>query len=114
MRPNPTGRVSSTPSSSSPTRSCRSVAQCLIEIDSSKALGGQRHNRRTATRAPAPRQVSSLGLGIIMQGCNIGKIIKGTITGEDEADEARFGNPIFDDEDDAESAVGGNKKGRGD
>ena len=39
-----------------------------------------------------------------MQGCNIGKIIKGTITGEDEADEARFGNPIFDDEYDAESA----------
>ena len=48
------------------------------------------------------------------QGCNIGTIIKGTITGEDEADEARFGNPIFDDEDDAESAVGGNKKGRRD
>ena len=38
------------------------------------------------------------------QGCNIGTIIKGTITGEDEADEARFGNPIFDGEDDAESA----------
>jgi hypothetical protein len=37
------------------------------------------------------------------QGCNIGTILKGTITGEDEAEVARFGNPFFADEDDAES-----------
>jgi hypothetical protein len=55
-------------------------------------------------RPRAPRQVSSLGLGIMWQGCNIGTIIKGTITGEDEADKAIFGNPIFAEDDDAESA----------
>ena len=55
------------------------------------------------TRAHVPRQVSSLGLGILWQGFDIGTVLKSAITGEDE-DAFSFANPIVtEDADDAES-----------
>jgi hypothetical protein len=55
------------------------------------------------TRAHVPRQVSSLGLGILWQGFDIGTVLKSAITGEDE-DAVSFANPMVTEHaDDAES-----------
>ena len=56
------------------------------------------------TRAHVPRQVSSLGLGILWQGFDIGTVLKSAITGEDEDAVSFHANPmVTEDTDDAES-----------